>query len=49
MGGDRDTWWKYVGNELRRFYNGIDKWVRSTNTIEFIRNEEVLKRHTFTY
>ena len=33
MGGDGDTWWKAVGNELGRLANGIDKLVRATNTI----------------
>ena len=30
MGGDGDTWWKAVGNKLRRLANGIDIWVRPT-------------------
>ena len=33
MGGDSDTWWKAVGNELGRLANGIDNRVRATNTI----------------
>ena len=39
MGGDSDTWWKTVVNELRRLINGIDNQVRAKNTIEFIRKE----------
>ena len=49
MRGDRDTWWKDVGNELGRTANGIDKRVRVTNTIKFIKKEEVTKGCTFTY
>ena len=33
MGGDGDTWWKAVGNKLRRLANGIDIWVRPTKKI----------------
>ena len=33
MGGDSDTWWKAIGNELGRLANGIDNRVRATNTI----------------
>ena len=33
MGGDSDTWWKAVGNELGRLANGIDNHIRATNTI----------------
>ena len=48
MGGDIDTWWKDFGNELGRISNGIDNQVRATNTIEFIRKEEVPKERTDT-
>ena len=37
MGGNSNTWWKEVGNELRRLANGIDNKVRATNTNEFIK------------
>ena len=33
MGGDRNTWWEAVGNELGRLANGIDNRVRATNMI----------------
>ena len=33
MGGDSDTWWKAVGNELERLANGIENRVRATKTI----------------
>ena len=33
MGGDSDTLWKAVGNELGRLANGIDNRLRATNTI----------------
>ena len=49
MGGDRDNWWKAVGNELGRHANGIDNKVRATNIIEFIRKEEVPKGCTVIY
>ena len=49
MGGDIDTWWKDVGNELGIPVYGIDNQVRETNKIEFIRKEEVPTGRTFTY
>ena len=49
MGGDIDTWWKDVGNELGIPVYGIDNQVRETNKIEFIRKEEVPKGCTVTY
>ena len=48
MGGDSDTWWKTVGNELGRLANDIDNWVKATNTIKFIRKEESPKGCTLT-
>ena len=33
IGGNSDTWWEAVGNELGRLANGIDNRVRATNTI----------------
>ena len=49
MGGDSDTWWKAIGNELGRLANGIDNRVRANNTIQFIKKEEVPKGHTVKY
>ena len=49
MGGDSDTWWKSVVNELGRLANGIDKRVRATNTIGFIIKGEMSKCFTVTY
>ena len=33
IGGDRDTWWKPVGNKLGILANGIYNRVRANNTI----------------
>ena len=49
MGGDRDTWWKVVGNYLGRISNVIYSRVRAKNTIEIIRKEKVPKGRTLTY
>ena len=49
MGGDSNSWWKAVGNELARISNRIDNQVRGKNTIEFIIKEEVPKCCTVTY
>ena len=46
MGGDSDTWWKAVLNELGILANKIYNRVKATNTIEFIRKEEVPKGRT---
>ena len=37
MGGDSNTWWKAVGNELGILDNVIDNKVLATHTIESIR------------
>ena len=49
MGDDSNTWCKAVGNELGRLANLIENWVRATNTMEFIRKEEVPKVRTVIY
>ena len=49
MGGDSETWWKAVRNELGRLSNGIDNQVRATNTIESIIKDKVLKVCKVTY
>ena len=49
MGGDSDTWWKSVLNELGRLANGIENQIRATNIIEFIRKGKVPRGCTFTY
>ena len=49
LGKDSDSWWKAVGNELGRIDNGIDNQVWATNTIEFIRKEEVPIGRTVKY
>ena len=49
MGGYSDTWWKEVENELERLANGIDNWVRATDTIAFIRKVEVTRGCKVTY
>ena len=49
MGGDSETWWKAVRNEIGRLSNGIDKRVVGSNKIEFIIKEEVPTGRTVTY
>ena len=49
MGCDSDTWCNAVGNELGRLSNWIDKRVRATNKIEYIRKEEIPKVCTVIY
>ena len=49
MVGDSDTLCKSVGNEHGRLANGIDNLVRATNTMLFIRKEQVTKGCTITY
>ena len=40
VGVNSDTWWKSVGNELRRIANGIDNRLRETNTIFFYESKK---------
>ena len=49
MCGDSDTWWKAVGNILRRLANIIYNRVRATKTIKLIRKGKVPKGRTVTY
>ena len=49
LGKDSGTCWKAVGNELGILSNGIDNRVRATNTIKFIKKEEVPASRIVTY
>ena len=49
MGKDSEKWWKAVGNKLRKLANGIENRVQASNTIKFIKKEEVPAGFTVTY
>ena len=49
VGGNRETCWRAVWNELGTLTKGIENQVRATNTIEFIRKGELLRGCAVTY